>query len=188
MQDFRAKWPEQYDRTMLYLKKNHYLQDLYAKHHEHVAIWVFLEVMTFGTLSMFVDFYYDRTNIKRVKKIKNFLKYSKNIRNASAHSNPILVNLFTEKEFLPKPSGSIRTAASQMKVPLNYIKDIKVNDLIALFYLHRMLQSSKMSEHRSRQGRRLIKRFHRHEEWYSDNNRLNTFFSVLNNLIDYLCM
>lgn len=184
--DFRDMYPSHYNKTMEYLSHNKYLYDMYLKHHDHVAIWVFLEVMTFGTLSLFVDFYLARKPTKSVKKIHNYLKFSKNIRNACAHSNPLLVNIFSDKEFLRKPSAPIKSAAQQMKIPMNYLQDLKINDLVSLFYLHQSLQSKKMSEHRCRQGRRLIKRFHRHEDWYADNTKLNTFFKVLSNLIDYL--
>jgi len=188
VQDFKSSHETQYTQTMNYLQRNRYLSDMYAKHHDNPAIWVFLEVMTFGTLSMFVDFYLNRTNTRRVRKIHNYLKYSKNIRNACAHSNPLLVNLFSNREFLRRPSAPVKTAASQMGVQDNYLQDIKINDLVSLFYLHRDMQSEKMSEHRCRQGKRLINRFHRHEEWYAANVQLNTYFSILNKLIDYLSM
>lgn len=51
-----------------------------------------------------------------------------------------------------------------MGVSNGYLQDLKVNDLISLFYLHKIIESKKMSEHRIRQGKRLIKRFHRHKE------------------------
>lgn len=188
VRDFRKLHPNQYNQTLQYLQKNRYLQDMYKKHHDHVAVWVFLEVMTFGTLSMFVDFYLDRSKTRKIKTIHNYLKFSKNLRNACAHSNPLLVNLFSDKEFLRKPSAPVQLAASNMKISNNYIQDLKVNDLVSLFYLHRRIQSIKMSQHRYRQGKRLISRFHRHESWYADNTQLNTFFKILNNLIDYLNM
>jgi abortive infection bacteriophage resistance protein len=188
VQDFKELHPDQYKKTLSYLKKNNYMKDMYNKHHEHVSVWVFLEVMTFGVLSMFVDFYLERTNIRRMRTIHNYLKFSKNIRNACAHSNPLLVNLFSDREFLRKPSGAVKLAASEMKISSNFIQDLKINDLVSLFYLHKQMQSLKMSQHRCEQGKALIARFHRHEEWYADNSKLNTFFSVLNNLIDYLNM
>jgi len=161
---------------------------MYKKHHEKLAVWVFLEVTTFGVLSMFVDFVYDKYPIKRIKTIKNYLKFTKNIRNACAHSNPLILNLFSDREFLRYPSSPVKLAASRIGIQKQYLQDIKVNDLVSLFYLHRDLQSKKMSEHRYRQGKRLIKRFNRHSGWYADNTQLNTFFKILDKLIDYLNM
>ncbi|KON40529.1 DNA-binding protein [Lactiplantibacillus plantarum] len=186
--DFRNEHQAQYDQTLQYWGSSQYLHDFYQKRHEDVSIWVLMETMTFGTLSMFVDFYFSRTEIQQVKKIKNYLRFSKNIRNACAHSNPLLVNLFSDKEFLRHPSAPITLAANQMGINRTYLQDLKINDLVSLFYLHKCLQSKKMSEHRCRQGRRLIKRFHRHSDWYADNTQLNTFFRILNIVIDYLDM
>ena len=73
-----------------------------------------------------------------------------------------------------------------MGVSNGYLQDLKVNDLISLFYLHKIIESKKMSGHRIRQGKRLIKRFHRHKEWYADNTKLNTFFTILTQMIDHL--
>lgn len=186
--DFQNQYQAQYHQTIQYWKSNKYLHDFYQKRHEDVAIWVLMETMTFGTLSMFVDFYFDRTETKQVRKIKNYLRFCKNIRNACAHSNPLLVNLFSDREFLRKPSAPVTTAASQIGINRSYLQDLKINDLVSVFYLHKSLQSHKMSEHRCRQGRRLIKRFHRHADWYADNTQLNTFFRILTILIDYLDM
>lgn len=114
--DFRNKHEAQYNQTIQYWGSNKYLHDFYQKRHEDVAVWVLMETMTFGTLSMFVDFYFLRTGTKQVRKIKNYLRFSKNIRNACAHSNPLLVNLFSDKEFLRKPSAPITTAANQIGI------------------------------------------------------------------------
>lgn len=186
VREFKDQFPKQYAHTLVNLKNNRYEQDMYLKHHEDIPIWIFMEIITFGTLSQFVDFYYSKHPYKRIKPVYNHLKFSKNIRNACAHSNPLLLNLFSEREFLPHPSGPVRSAARVIGVSNNYLNDLKINDLVSTFYLHKIIQSKKMSEHRVRQGHRLINRFHRHEEWYADNTRLNSFFSVLNTMIDYL--
>lgn len=186
--NFKSQHATQYEQTISYWRSNKYLHDFYLKRHEDVAVWVLMETMTFGTLSMFVDFYFDRVGTTRVRKIKNYLRFSKNIRNACAHSNPLLVNLFSDREFLRWPSAPVTTAATHMGITRSYLQDLKINDLVSLFYLHSFLQSKKMSEHRCRQGRRLINRFNRHADWYADNTQLNTFFKILNILIDYLDM
>src|SRR5699024_6372912 len=73
VEDFKINYPNQYQRTLKYLEKNKYLHDMYKKHHNNISIWVFLEVMTFGTLSIFVDFYLKRKNTRSVRQIHNYL-------------------------------------------------------------------------------------------------------------------
>lgn len=186
VEQFKDKYPKYYKRAIKVFKHNRYEADMYHKYCDTMPAWVFLEIITFGTLTQFVNFYYDQTHYKRIRPIYNHLKYSKHIRNACAHSNPLLLNLFSEREFLPRPSGPVQAAAQFITVPKEYLTDLKINDLVSTFYLHKIIESKKMSEHRIRQGQRLIKRFHRHEEWYADNTKLNTFFSILVKMIDYL--
>lgn len=184
--EFKSQYPNYYERTIHSFKSNRYEKDMFNKYLDEIPVWVFMEIVTFGTLSQFVSFYYEKTNYKRIKPIYNHLKYCKHIRNACAHSNPLLLNLFSEKEFLPHPSDPVKAAARSMGVQNNYLHDLKINDLVSTFYLHKLIESKKMSEHRIRQGQRLITRFHRHEDWYSDNSVLNSFFSLLEKMIDYL--
>ncbi|HBF75761.1 MAG TPA: DNA-binding protein [Lactobacillus sp.] len=186
VQDFKAKNGQSYEKTINYLKKNRYLHDLYEKHHAEPSIWVFFEVMTFGTLSIFVDFYLKRSHKKAVKRIHNYLKFTKNIRNACAHNNPLLVNLFSEREFLRHPSAPVSTASKEIGISSQYLNDLKVNDLVSLFYLHQTIQSPALGNHRVRQGKRLINRFHRHSDWYADNVNITTFIKILTVLVDYI--
>lgn len=186
IQEFKDKYPTQYEHTLTQLKKNKYLQDLYNKYHSDMPVWVFMEISSFGVLSLFVDFYYKKYKTKNIRQIHAHLKFCKNIRNACAHSDPFLINLFSDKEFLRHPSAAVMSIGEQMGISKAYITDLKINDLISTFYLHRKIQSKKLAEHRVREGNRLLQRFNRHSEWYSDNQKINTFISILTKLIDSL--
>lgn len=183
---FKNNSPKYYSRAIKTFKNNRYEKDMYHKYRYNMPVWVFMEIITFGTLIRFANFYYKKTHYKRIKPIYNHLKYSKHIRNACAHSNPILLNLFSSREFLPHPSDPVKAAANLMGISNDYLQDLKINDLVSLFYLHKMIESKKMSEHRIRQGKRLVTRFQRHGDWYADNIKLNTFFTILIQMIDYL--
>lgn len=112
VQEFRKKNPKSYGRVLSYLKANKYSQDLYKKHHNEPAIWVFLEVAPFGDLSQFIEFYASKYPNKTLRTITANMKFAKNIRNAAAHSNPILVNLFTPKEFIARPTQTVVSEAN----------------------------------------------------------------------------
>ncbi|KRK88528.1 Abi family protein [Lentilactobacillus sunkii] len=184
--DFKKANEHAYQQTIAYLRKNRYLHDLYVKHGNEPSIWVLFEIMTFGTLSLFVDFYLKRSPSKSVRKFHNYLKYAKNIRNACAHNNPLLVNLFSDKEFLRKPSAPVRTASKEIGISSSNLRDLKVNDLISLFYLHKLIQSDVLGSHKYDQGKKLILRFQRHQDWYIDNVNLVTFVKIMDMLVDYL--
>lgn len=186
VQEFKKKYPSQYEHTLTQLNKNKYLHSLYRKYHSDMPIWVFMEIASFGVLSLFTDFYYKKYKTKNLKQIHSHLKFCKNIRNACAHSDPFIINLFSDNEFLRHPSAPVMSIGERIGISKEYITDLKINDLISTFYLHQKIHSSKLAEHRVREGKRLLKRFNRHNEWYSDNQKINTFISILSKLIDYL--
>lgn len=185
VQEFRTNNPKSYGRVLSYLRANRYSHDLYAKHHNEPAIWVFLEVAPFGDLSQFIEFYFNKYPTKALKTIVANMKFAKNIRNAAAHSNPILVNLFTPKEFLPHPTQAIISEASLMNIDNSLLNDIKIHDLIALFYLNKLLTSPAAREHFHNHGMPVIERFNRHPEYYQTIASINQFKEILGNIIDY---
>lgn len=192
VKEFKQIYSAQYQNTLAQFNKNKYLQDMYSKYYADMPVWVFMEIMSFGVLSQFVDFYCDKKGFKSLKQIRSHLKFCKNIRNACAHSNPMLVNLFSDKEFIKNPSGPVISAGMTMKISRQYISDLKINDLISVFYLYKKVCSKKYEEDNDlnwdpiKSGERLISRFKIHENWYSGNTKLNAFIAILNKLIDYL--
>jgi len=185
VQEFRSNNPKSYGRVLSYLSANRYSHDLYTKHHKEPAIWVFLEVAPFGDLSQFIEFYFNKYPTKVLKTIVANMKFAKNIRNAAAHSNPILVNLFTPKEFLPHPTQTIISEASLMNIDNSLLNDMKIHDLIALFYLNKLLTSNAAREHFHNHGMKVIERFNRHPEYYQTIASINQFKEILGNIIDY---
>lgn len=186
VQEFRSSKPHSYGRVLSYLKSNQYSKDLYKKHHKEPSIWVFLEVATFGDLSQFTEFYFHKYPSKALRRIVANLRFAKNIRNAAAHSNPIIINLFSKNEFIPHPTQALVSEASQMGIDAKLIKDMKIHDLVALFYLHKLLTSSEARSHVSNQGiDKIIARFNKHEEYYAAQPALIQFKNILEQLIDF---
>ncbi|WP_152551072.1 Abi family protein [Secundilactobacillus oryzae] len=185
VQEFRKKNPKSYGRVLSYLKANKYSQDLYKKHHNEPAIWVFLEVAPFGDLSQFIEFYASKYPNKTLRTITANMKFAKNIRNAAAHSNPILVNLFTPKEFIARPTQTVVSEAQLMGIDNSLMHDMKIHDLVALFYLNKILTSDVARQHFYNHGKRVMNRLNRHADYYQAVASINQFKATLNNIIDY---
>lgn len=185
VQEFRKEKPKSYGRVLSYLKSNQYSQALYKKHYKEPSIWVFLEVSPFGDLSQFVEFYYHKYPSKNLKTIISNMKFAKNIRNAAAHSNPILVNLFTPEEFLAKPTQAVVSEARLMDIDPILLTDMKVHDLVALFYLNKILTSNAARKHFYESGRKVITRLSRHPGYYSSAVSIELFKKIFSNIIDY---
>ncbi|PQW15007.1 Abi family protein [Vagococcus lutrae] len=185
VEEFRTKHPSTYKIVMKNLRKNKYLKDMYLKRHSNPAIWVILEVMTFGSLSVFIDFYYEKNKTKSLKPAYNLTKYAKNIRNAAAHSNPLLLNLY-EPHSLINVDQSVVSYAHIMGISAEKIVDRKVNDLVSLFYLHSNYCSEGMNKHKKEEGIKLIDRCLRNKEYYEEVYSLQEMLNIFNKCVDYL--
>lgn len=186
VQEFRKSRPKSYGRTLFYLKNNQYASDLYKKHHSEPSAWVFLEVATFGDLSQFIEFYNEKHPNRALRKIVANLKFAKNIRIAAAHSNPIIVNLFSPNEFIPTPTQAITSEAQLMGIDIRLITDMKIHDLTALFYLNKMLNSTEARTHIYYQEiDNIIDRFNRHIEYYKAVPSITLFRDSLKKMIDF---
>lgn len=185
-----------YDQTMGYLKENNYATGLYQKHHENIAVWVLIESMTFGALAQFARFFDNEysSNGSTFHTLSTQMKSAKRIRNAVSHSNPILINLNRQDSPFPfdeakgkrkKPSASVIDSAKQMNIKEFELLNLKIHDLTSLFYLNKRLTSKRSREHMVAEGRDLIKRFDKHEEYYKDIKSIQHFKSLLKKWVDF---
>ncbi|AFR99439.1 hypothetical protein LBSG162_04570 [Lentilactobacillus buchneri subsp. silagei] len=184
VKDFSTFNQRGYDQTMKYLKRNDYLHDMYVKHRNHPSIWMFLEVATFGVLSRFVDFYYHRSRNKDVKLAHILLKYAKHIRNASAHNNAIMVNLFSAEEKVKHRNTTVVMFATKMGIDASLVTDMKVNDLVSLYSLHRRFSSVGSQELTRKEGQKLLKRASKHANYYTHEPVLIKFYQLFSKLIN----
>ncbi|QAR69697.1 Abi family protein [Leuconostoc mesenteroides] len=183
--EFKQKHPKAYQTTLDYLANNRYSLDLFNKHHDDPAIWVLVEVMPFGPLSQFIEFYGFKYNHRELKNIVRNMKFAKNIRNAVAHSNPLLLNLFSEKEYIPHPTQAIVHEASNMDISSDLVSDMKIHDLVALFHLNKLLISKEARKHNYDDGQAVIARLSKHPDYYMTLAPFKQFISIFNKLLDY---
>lgn len=183
---FKHNRSSAFDQAINYLSQSEYSLDLYNKHHEDPSIWVLIEILSFGGLGQFVEFYKSRNNTKTISIYAKIFKFAKNLRNAAAHSNPLLVNLFTDREFIPRPTTEMVSFGKKMGINRSYIQDSKINDLIALFVLTKSLNSKEAVTHISKQATDVINRFDKHADYYIDVASIQQFKKLLSKMIDYL--
>jgi len=182
--EFKSRYQSYYNTTIDYMKKSKYSQDLYAKHSKDPAVWVLLETMSFGALTKFIEFYAKKYPSKQLNTFVNTMRYAKNIRNAVAHSSPILINLFTSKEFVPKPSAVVSNFSRIHGIQRQFIQDMKIHDLVALFYLNRQLSSERARYHTEKNGREVLNRLTRHKEYFQGLAPLQQFEIVFSQILD----
>ncbi|MFP7242393.1 Abi family protein [Pediococcus pentosaceus] len=185
--DFAKSFPGAYDQTLQYMSASVYSKDLKDKHSQNISIWVLVEFMSFGPLGQFIDFYSNRKKTRQISNVSKTMKYAKNMRNSSAHSNVLLVNLFTDKEFIHRPDAIIVTEGRRMGIDeYSYFQDMKIHDLIALFTLSKRVLSTESLRHVANQGRHVTKRMEKHEHYYDEVPPITQFKQLFTKMIDYI--
>lgn len=180
---------ERYQKINSNFSKSLYLKDMYNKRRDK-PIWVFLEIMSLGDLSLLLELYVDIYNIsyKPLKQLSDNLRYVKNIRNTCAHNNVFLINLYSRKDNkINTPSQYANSIRGLYNIDIINILYVKPHDLLVLFNLHKSLCSQELNNRRKREGQKVLDRVHKNYHKYKGQSEdLDNFFEYLNNLIDIL--
>lgn len=189
VQEFKIFDPGNYKRTTRVFSSSEYLSDMYQKRGDNIPAWVFVEIMDYGTLSKFVDFYRSKYNAENLKFAHTLLPYSKHLRNLAAHSNTLLINIYGDKNLLRDKSGNIRVPSAQLVsfatnfgISREEVKYNKIHDLVSLFVLHKKYCSPAIQENRALEFEEILERINRNREFYNANSELERFFSILKKL------
>ena len=113
-QDFyNVKFPKKVHNSIFKKVGSEYYQKIFSKYDldkdkklENIPIWEFLEIITFGELVNFYDFYTNEYKLKDENKDVYILRDIVKLRNAVAHNNCILSELNMKKNKYP-PSYKI---------------------------------------------------------------------------------
>lgn len=176
--------------------KKHPSRGIYNKYKDKIPpIWVFCELMTFGELVAFVEFYYNFKNKPSYyEPLEKNLRFVKNIRNLTAHNSPI-INEITKKnqirfnnntnkflyEFLVSvdnlSKGAVRTK----------LTNTKVHDLCALLYVYNSyITSDGIKENRYRELREFMERAVRNKNYYKKHDNLVSVYTFFDKIVDTL--
>lgn len=169
-----------------------YAKKMYDRHHQKLPIWVFMECVSFGQFVRFVEYYYlqNKKNDAYYKKLNIGLKHIKNIRNAAAHSTPILMNI-------AEPGRSKKTElASDFLLQVHTIgrdvrnkklKNHRVHDLVLLLFIYEeYITSSGMKKHTFSDLFSLLQRCKRNKSYYEKNLALISTFTFFEKIIIHL--
>lgn len=166
-----------------------YLKGMYSKRGDNISFWVFFEILDMGGLLSFLKFYknkYQTSSFYNSDSIESMLLYTKNIRNCCAHSTPFIYNITDTQTTISSPNSIVVSYAEEMNINREDVKYKKINDLVALFFLHQVLCSDGLSQRRAAEGKRLLERIDRNEIYYSNNNNIKKIKEIFCKLLDYL--
>lgn len=170
----------------------HYNKNLYTRYLEEPPIWVLLETMSFGTFLKFINFYtYQVTKgNKEYIVLTKVLKHVRNIRNAAAHNQAILMDIAeikndrTVKEVVDF-IFEIKTISKNMRN--NKMRNQKIHDLVSvLFIFDRTIQSNNVKKKRYKELKKLLIRIKKNKNYYEKNTGLTSAYTFFSKIVDYL--
>lgn len=162
---FRRLHQNTYQIILVNMKRGNYGKEFYRKRHKHLAVWNLLEGTTMGSLSVFIDFYYKQKKIKSLKADHKLTKFAKNLRNAAAHNNALLINLFS-KDTKISPNIETVSYAQPYGISRKQLTEQKLNDLFALVFLHKKYCSELVNQERLARLNQLLEQIYKNKSLY----------------------
>ncbi|WP_010053449.1 Abi family protein [Carnobacterium maltaromaticum] len=169
--------------------KDGYSYDLYLKRGTNPSIWVLIELMSYGELVRFIEFYYTNKDYEK-KSLEDayiLLKYTKNFRDAAAHSRPLILNVTKNNNF--SPNELVTTFAKAANIDKasrgKHFSNMKIHDFSCILILHmKYISSIEMKKDRKLEMEKLINRCKKREEIYKDCIELKEVFGIFSKIID----
>lgn len=178
-----------------------YCKEAYAKYKDNFPVWVFIEIISFGSFLSFYKFCAERFSAQFAsfpnKPLHNsrdmindfYLMLSvKRIRNAAAHNNCILNDLRAQKHREQVSFELIRSLRNDLGFGSESIRkkvsNIRVAQILTCLYMHKKLASSQgIQRHLSTELHEFADRLFQ-KNTYDDNQLIKSTFTLLASAID----
>lgn len=159
-----------------------YCHDLYNAYRNHMPVWVFVELISFGSYIYFYLFCANRFQNRSMRDTAYLLKKVKTIRNAAAHNNCI-INDLKRKDNSHRPSRLVQNALSDLGISRttqrNKLRNEAIEQIVTCIYTHKILVSSPgVQKHMSYILDEFKNRLYREYD-YTDNTVIKSVFDFL---------
>ncbi|MFB1081561.1 Abi family protein [Jeotgalibacillus sp. JSM ZJ347] len=195
--DMKVRKYETIDKKLMdsFKSPRDYSYDLISKRKSKPSIWVLIELMSYGQLSFFINFYVQRKKYKykELNLARSLLLDSKNIRDSAAHSRPIIFNIVGPNEFLlpidKRPKLQVRNYLTQEcnlpdKLVNGKIKNLKIHDVSALLYLHDHYVNGKITRReRKKELVSLMERCRLKKQYYENHSDFSEVYYLILKII-----
>lgn len=159
-----------------------YAGDLIAKYELEMPVWVFLEVISFGTFLSFYRFCAQRWGNTDMLQEFYILKSVKALRNACAYNSCIVNGFSSATKTMPYETNSLITdtlnnfGVKNTKARKAKLKNPRIGQITATLYAFDAIVTSKKARNRGYANlKRLQGRYQRHSGYYSKHNTLWRF-------------
>lgn len=182
LQQFKEYTNDYITPIMKSIQQNDYLNDAYLDDQDSMPIWIFIECCSFSVLEKFVEFYQTRYPSKRLITAAKLLPFARHIRNACAHNNVLLMNVYKKRNKLPI-STTMKSYAHAYHVPLHFIEQRKLHDIFSLIVLHKKY-CSHLSQDRYQALQPVITRLFKNNQDYAAYPSVQKLFQTLKQLLE----
>ncbi|MBS4462911.1 Abi family protein [Aerococcaceae bacterium zg-B36] len=182
--EFETIYPEQFTKIKIQFENNKYKADMFQKRFL-TSVWVFLEIIDFGTLINFIRFYTDKYPDFELIAKYNHLYFIKNIRNACAHNDVFLINLFHNTSMMKRRNPAVVSFANLMDIESKNLIYNKINDIVMVHYLHNKFSSNSLKNRRIKEGQAVLERFKKNISIHTHSSDVQQFLKIFTKCVDY---
>mgnify|MGYP004668140443 FL=1 len=193
-QDYNNKnYPQKIHESIRKKISNEYYRNIFSKYNiteqkiENIPIWEFLEIITFGELINFFDFFTNAYNLKD-KKYIFILREINKLRNAAAH-NTCILNELSKKDNLHKADNLVinylKNCGIGKENRLTKLKNSRIRQITYTLYLfNEIVSSDGIKENIKYEINKLFyERIIRNKKYYNNNELLKSVYKYFNKII-----
>lgn len=172
-----------------------YHQEIFSKYDidkdkklENIPIWEFIEIITFGELVKFYEFFKNKHNLKKEIDDIHILRDIVRLRNAVYHNTNILTNLKDKDNNYPpkyKIVKFLKEIGINEKTRNNKLSNSRIRQITYNLYMFNEIVLDKKIKHKTKKQLKkfFYKRINQHKEYYNNNELLKSIYNYFDKII-----
>lgn len=190
------KFPKRVHNSIFKKVGNEYYQKIFSKYDvdkdkklENIPVWEFLEIITFGELVNFYDFYTKEYNLVDENRDVYILRDIVKLRNAVAHNTCVLSELNKKDNAYPasyKIVQCLKDCNIGKVTRNNKLSNSRIRQITYTLYMfNEIVTSDGIKENVNKEINKLFfDRIILHKEYYNNNELLKSIYSYFKNIIE----
>lgn len=190
------KFPKRVHNSIFKKVGNEYYQKIFSKYDvdkdkklENIPVWEFLEIITFGELVNFYDFYTNKYNLVDENRDVYILRDIVKLRNAVAHNTCVLSELNKKDNNYPasyKIVKYLKDCNIGKVTRNNKLSNSRIRQITYTLYMfNEIVTSDGIKENVNKELNKLFfDRIILHKEYYNNNELLKSIYSYFKNIIE----
>lgn len=189
------KFPKKIHKSIFKKVDSEYYQKIFSKYDidednklENIPVWEFLEIITFGELVNFYEFFSKEYNLQNELKYVYILREIVKLRNAVAHNSCILCEL-DKKDIKYSPDYKVvkflNSCGIKSKARNNKLSNYRIRQITYTLYLYNIIVTSNGVKEKTTDSLNSLvyERIILHKEYYNSNELLKSVYLYFSKII-----